>query len=233
MSTKPPLPPRKQGGAGPPKLPAKPPVVPLSTKPTQTFKSLSNKPVLPPRVPLQQNGPALPSRNKTTIGAGVQKYCGRQRPARYEARDFSIVDNYVKTLPDYASPRELSTALTCNFPDVVDKYRAVFCWLAFNVAYDADALLQNRVPPQSAENTFRNRLAVCAGYSLLFQALCDASRLHCIEVSGYAKGFGFDPAKPPSKGSNHAWNAVFVENEWRMIDATWGAGALNGSSFSL
>lgn len=228
---KPVLPPRRKGVQEAPKLPAKPPILPLSTKPTQRLETISSKPILPPRVPLRHNGPSLPSRNKTTVTTNEQKYCGRQAVPKYEQRDYSIVDEYVGALPEYASIRELSTALTCNFPDIVDKYRAIFCWLAFNVIYDADSFLAGDIPPQSAENTFRSKLAVCAGYAMLFQTLCDFNNLQCIHISGYAKGAGFDPAKPLLKGSNHAWNAICLNDEWHMIDSTWGAGYLCGTKF--
>lgn len=223
---KPALPPRNRGVHSQPQLPSRVPVVPVATRPTQPFKQESSKPVLPPRVPLRANGPSLPSRDQTTFTVHDQKYCGRRRSPKYEDRNFSTVDDYVRALPEYETPRELSYALTCNFPDTVDKYRAIFCWIAFNVAYDAVSFLSNAVPPQSAKNTFQTRLAVCAGYAQLFQKLCEKSDLHCVEISGYAKGFGFDPSKTLTKGSNHLWNAVYVEGEWRMIDVTWGAGNL-------
>ena len=38
------------------------------------------------------------------------------------------------------------------------------------------------------------------------------------------------PGEPiPPKDSNHAWNAVKIDNgEWKLIDACWGAGYVNG-----
>ena len=53
-------------------------------------------------------------------------------------------------------------------------------------------------------------------------------------INGYAKGYShkntedFDLSKMET---NHAWNAIFVEGEWRLVDSTWDAGYIDGKSF--
>jgi hypothetical protein len=44
-------------------------------------------------------------------------------------------------------------------------------------------------------------------------------------VSGFSKGYGFK-GQIETK-SNHAWVAVYVDNQWHLLDPTWGAGYLN------
>ena len=68
--------------------------------------------------------------------------------------------------------------------------------------------------------------AVCQGYSELFKAFCDLSNIPCFVVSGYSKGYGYSK-KTEITTSDHAWNTVFVDNKWHLLDATWGAGYLN------
>ncbi len=74
----------------------------------------------------------------------------------------------------------------------------------------------------------KRRIAICQGYSELFKALCINSEIPCQLVSGYSKGYGFNPKQKLSK-SDHAWNVVFVENKWQPIDATWGAGYVDNN----
>lgn len=48
----------------------------------------------------------------------------------------------------------------------------------------------------------------------------------------YERGYGssiFDEAKPEK--SNHAWNAVLINEVWYLLDATWNSGSLDGRNF--
>jgi len=56
----------------------------------------------------------------------------------------------------------------------------------------------------------------CGGFSLLFEALASQMDLKVEYFKGYARGFENVPRY-------HAWNAVKIGDEWKMIDATWGA----------
>lgn len=49
------------------------------------------------------------------------------------------------------------------------------------------------------------KTVVCVGYSTALKALCDTCGVVCDIVSN----------------ENHAWNRVFIDNEWLYIDATW------------
>lgn len=52
-------------------------------------------------------------------------------------------------------------------------------------------------------------LAVCEGYSKLFQYLCYSVGINSTQVIG------------TSNGGNHMWNAVLIDEEWYQIDVTW------------
>lgn len=77
-------------------------------------------------------------------------------------------------------------------------------------------------------------MAVCEGYAGLFAALATHSGLEAIVVGGHGKGFGHEALAagvpvPPYEG-NHAWNAVKIDGgRWKLIDACWGAGAIEGA----
>lgn len=81
--------------------------------------------------------------------------------------------------------------------------------------------------------TLATGLAVCSGYADLFTALASKVGLESVVVGGHGKGFGFADMPPgapiPSEASNHAWNAVKIDNgEWKLIDCCWGAGNVSG-----
>ncbi len=69
----------------------------------------------------------------------------------------------------------------------------------------------------------KNKKGVCDHYSLIFNRVSDIMGLENERVSGYSKtsvdAIGKMPPKP-----DHAWNKVKINNDWKFIDATWGAG---------
>ena len=224
LSPIPPRLPQRSKGVKPP-LPAKPSNdTHVSVAPTMPVRVISNTPVLPPRLPSRP--PVLPSRQKT-----ASRICTRRKPAKYETRDFTVVDEYVRQVPEYATTQELADALTCHFTDPIDRARAIFDWCAYNVTYDWLAFQSGNHPAQDAQTVLRTKKGVCAGYANLFQSLAERIGLQSRVVHGYGKGIGYDPAQKQVKGSNHAWNVVRVDEEWRMIESTWGAGYINNNQF--
>lgn len=110
-----------------------------------------------------------------------------------------------------------------------EKARLIFRWITDRIAYDADAFRSGKIPDQSALAVLKSRKAVCEGYSNLFAALGKAAGLEVVKVSGQGKGVGYAAGK---KTENHAWNAVRVQGQWRLIDSTWGAGDLTAMGFN-
>ena len=58
--------------------------------------------------------------------------------------------------------------------------------------------------------------------------------LECEKISGQAKGAGyypgcFDPDNLSDGPGAHAWNAVKLDGEWFVSDATWAAGSVGRS----
>ena len=50
-------------------------------------------------------------------------------------------------------------------------------------------------------------------------------------IVGYAKGYGFNQESELTE-TNHEWNAVKINEKWCLIDTTWGAGSISGTSFN-
>lgn len=105
--------------------------------------------------------------------------------------------------------------------------KALHDWVAANIAYDAPNYVAGRYPPQDAETVFRTKLAVCAGYSKLLVALGEATGIKIVYVVGHSRDMGGNVS-----GQGHAWNAVQLGDNWYLIDSTWNAGYVNGSTFT-
>ncbi|XP_071084718.1 uncharacterized protein [Haliotis cracherodii] len=145
---------------------------------------------------------------------------------------FASIDEYVVKAPDsvQSSVAFLAQYLTRPAQNDMDKVRAFFRWIAHNIRYDTNILKRGKCGPQDAESVLRYKRAVCAGFSSLFLALCRSVRIPCKVVSGIAKGHGLDPEVrvTADTDTNHAWNIVYVNGDWRPIEVTWGAGYIGG-----
>src|SRR6266487_1722303 len=145
-----------------------------------------------------------------------------------------------------ASPATLAKLLIINDTTDRQKVRSIFKWVTDNIAYNVKSF-QNRGRASSAdywleadddtsvvlkplnervaEMVLKRRTAVCDGYSRLFKTLCDYAGIRCETITGYAKtnmnriGVQFR--------SNHKWNAVFIDSNWCLLDATWASGYIN------
>jgi transglutaminase-like putative cysteine protease len=148
-------------------------------------------------------------------------------------RDFSGPDQHAARYPRTQLPSSdvgwLAHQLCSPFRSATDKARAIFMWLHHNVDYDVHSFFNGTISPSTPEKTITSGLAVCEGYAGLFAALALKAGLQALVCSGDGKGFGHEPLKPgqpmPAFQSNHAWNAVCIDNgEWKLIDPCWGAG---------
>jgi hypothetical protein len=102
--------------------------------------------------------------------------------------------------------------------------------VARNLSYDVQGFLSGRLGDGTAENVYRERLAVCGGYVALFQRLAREAGLEATPILGYAKGFtyrfGASTRKP-----NHSWLGVRINGQWRLVDPTWGSGYVANGKF--
>src|SRR3990172_7525534 len=105
-----------------------------------------------------------------------------------------------------------------------EKAYAVFYWLTQNIVYDTQGYFTGDYGNLTPEGVLQSRKAVCSGYSRLFKGLAEKVGLEVVEITGQAKGyeFTFD-----GKLGAHAWNAVKLKGQWKLVDATWGAGFLS------
>jgi transglutaminase-like putative cysteine protease len=160
-------------------------------------------------------------------------------PSCIQCRDFSGVDAHAALFPRHTihSLEYLASALTEPFEDDVDKARALYTWLHRNIIYDVESFLSGNIQAATPESTLSSGLAVCDGYAGLFEYLATLVGLQAHKVTGHGKGYGYhslsegDPI--PEQTMNHAWNCVYLGEEWHLIDSCWGAGALNGTVWEV
>jgi hypothetical protein len=101
--------------------------------------------------------------------------------------------------------------------------RLIFSWVAYHIKYDDESFNNLTFKSPDPDSVLKYGVAVCAGYSKLFKAICNDAALEAISIDGFAKGYGFKNGMPVN-GVNHSWNAVKFNQAWHLIDVTWGSG---------
>ena len=148
----------------------------------------------------------------------------------FDNSKYSEIDAYVRVSPK--SIEKDPDLLVSYFEEIaetdLEKARAIYVWLAENISYDAKAINKNKFGDNSALGVLKSRKAVCQGYAKLFELLGKKMGLNIQFVSGYSKNdvqeesWDFDDEE-----GGHAWNMIKIGDDWRVFDATWGAGSGN------
>ncbi|MEG0851050.1 MAG: transglutaminase domain-containing protein [Flavobacterium sp.] len=159
------------------------------------------------------------------------------------AQKISEVDKIVAKYPNkFASTEKLAERIETDFSSDYDKARAIYSWMAFNIKYDYSTFLN---PPKSQgfsysteaekqrkikalndkmlQKAFTSRIAVCEGFTALYQHLAELVGLESEIIRGDSKTRLADIGRKTTS-SNHAWNIVLIDKKWRLVDVTWGQG---------
>ncbi|RXM42804.1 transglutaminase [Flavobacterium sp. YO64] len=159
------------------------------------------------------------------------------------AQKISEVDKIVAKYPNkFVSTEKLAKRIETDFSSDYDKARAIYSWMAFNIKYDYSTFLN---PPKSQgfsysteaekqrkikalndkmlQKAFASRIAVCEGFTALYQHLAELVGLKSEIIRGDSKTRLADIGRKTTS-SNHAWNIVLIDRKWRLVDVTWGQG---------
>lgn len=143
------------------------------------------------------------------------------------------------------TPDSLARQLTADYKTDREKVTSIFRWITENITYnvrpfynathnpstahlldDDDTAALKSLSERVAIDVLNRRIAFCDGYARLFKTLCDYSGIKSEVITGYAStnvGRG-------KFGSNHRWNAVYLDSSWQLLDPTWASGHLTYSS---
>ena len=141
--------------------------------------------------------------------------------------DFQEVDRYARNAPkNVQSIDELASYFSSIETKPIEKARMIYVWLTDNISYDDKAYNLKNIGDNSSSTIFKTKKAVCAGFANLYTDLGEKLGLEIETISGVAKGYEFEEnvSDDLEESINHAWNAIRIDGEWRVFDATWGEG---------
>ena len=164
-----------------------------------------------------------------------------------KAQDFKKVDSIVNLYPDrFSSIVEFSYKVNSDFETDIEKVRAVYYWISNHIFYDYKQLKTSRKKSYFfknqrelekfrryyAENVLRKKTGICEGYSQLMKFVLKYLDIRCEVVSGYVKR-NYKAIGSIPNTTSHAWNAVFINQKWHLIDATWSTGNYDNDPTAL
>ena len=159
------------------------------------------------------------------------------------AQDFTKVDAKVIEYPRFSNVKNLVVQIEKDFSTDKEKARAAFFWLAKNIRYnlkeyynprqrsyrfsytteaEKTAKYQNLVD-NLVKTTFRSKTGVCEEYAQSFKKICGLLHIEAEVIKGNVRNAASEIGKITNT-TNHAWNAVKIDDEWLILDATWAAG---------
>jgi hypothetical protein len=155
--------------------------------------------------------------------------------------NYQQIDSTASTIKYKGDIKRLVSDLTVGLNDDVEKTRAIYAWITENIKYDVkeynrgkrfikykcktkEDCAQKRIEIENkvVSKTLNRKKAICSGYALLFDKMCEIANVNASVINGYTKT---EPRFTGKMGKlDHSWNSVQIENETYYLDLTWAAG---------
>lgn len=163
------------------------------------------------------------------------------------AQEYDHVDKKVKKYPNFDHIDHLANRIQNDFGSDMERVRAAFVWITHNITYGRtmDEFFKPRetiiyysergkerqlrkIENEKLKRAFKNKRGVCHDYSKMLKRLCDTFKIESYVVPGIVKEDIRDITGEKIY-KNHAWNAIKLNNEWRLMDPTWASGYWDAS----
>ncbi|NXS37879.1 KY peptidase, partial [Pomatostomus ruficeps] len=139
------------------------------------------------------------------------------------------LDAYALKVNVQNSVEELVKALLKQARTDLEKVRAIWMWICHHIEYDVVGYHNKSQLSSKPRDVLQMGKSICEGYAELFQHMCSLAGIQCKKLSGHAKGHGYKTGQTFTGDSDHAWNAVYLEGRWHLLDSTWGSGSVDDS----
>nr|XP_012643234.1 kyphoscoliosis peptidase isoform X2 [Microcebus murinus] len=144
-----------------------------------------------------------------------------------DLRQFEKLDTYASQVTAKSGLDELVTDLLQEAHSDLERVRAIWIWICHHIEYDMAAAQEKDRQAFKPTDILRSQKTNCDGYAGLFERMCRIAGVQCMTVPGYSKGFGYQTGQSFSGEFDHAWNAVYLEGRWHLVDSTWGSGLVD------
>jgi hypothetical protein len=153
---------------------------------------------------------------------------GSQVSAQVKAKQAAVATPQIPA-SETTSPEAMARWLKTHTAGSVAFQRALFNWMATNIAYDAanmNRLNSYRDTAAAVSRTLTTKVGLCTDYAVLYTLVCRAGGINAVVVTGYALQ---NELMIPN--GSHDWVAVKEGGQWTIVDPTWGAGYVDNGKF--
>ncbi|KAL9069347.1 MAG: hypothetical protein Q9161_005627 [Pseudevernia consocians] len=142
-----------------------------------------------------------------------------QQPTDFQAVNLQLADKsarFVNSLPPMTNPASLAQGYVCRpYRSDVQRLRAIFIWVSEKVAWEED--FEGEV---DSRRVIQMRRGCSEEVAVLVSEMCLSVGLHAEIVRGYLKSPGETIECDSNPRPNHWWNAVIVDDCWRIMDCS-------------
>lgn len=143
-------------------------------------------------------------------------------PINYQNINLSQVDKntrFISNLPPMTTAITLATTYVCRpYRSDAQRLRAIFTYASEKVLWEED--FEGEI---DTRRIIQSNRACPKEVAVLVMEMCAAVGIQCEVVRGYLKTPGEIPEVSIMPRSNHWWNAVVVDGQWRIMDCSLAA----------
>lgn len=125
---------------------------------------------------------------------------------------------HAQLAPPTTNVRNLVAYLNQGASSKRERAEIIFYWIADHISYDCELEKRAYITPAavSIDSIMARQKTICSGYARLYATMAAYAGIECQTIAGTAASrFG---------DGMHSWNAVFIDKQWLLLDATWGSG---------
>ena len=138
----------------------------------------------------------------------------------------------------------LAYKLTASLSTEVERFRAIYTWVSTNIDNDYEYYRKNskkrkkwqhdslalvnwnrQFRPKVFKKMVEEQKTICTGYAYLVRELATLAGIASEIVDGYGRTVASNIGE--SGIANHSWNAVQLNGQWYLCDATWSSGSIS------
>ncbi len=148
-----------------------------------------------------------------------------------QASNYSTTDKFVQGMGsmDSLNVAQIAKRLGNASNDNEERARAIFYWIANNIAIDPKATRGGDQRKSLPEDVIKLRKATPLGFAKLYQEMASQLNIRCLVVDGYVKN-SLDDLGEPADEANHSWNVVQLgqsPDTWYVLDVARASGTLD------
>ncbi|XP_077205229.1 kyphoscoliosis peptidase isoform X1 [Paroedura picta] len=153
------------------------------------------------------------------------KSCLKSMPL--DQKQFEKLDAYATKVTAKGGVEDLVKTLLRVAHTDLEKVRAIWTWICHHIEYDVVGFYNKDQLSFKPKDVLQSGKSICEGYAGLFEQMCSLAGVQCMNLSGHSKGHGYRTGQTFTGEYDHAWNAVYLDGRWHLVDSTWGSGSID------